>query len=310
MCASYCQAISGLLIVFPALAVTEPPSSLAGAQHEVRHFPRMQGNIPLAWLEQTLAFLPLNAQRPTWTRDFVPLEPPVITGAMEFLGPRVEAPAPPHRVAVEVPAGGRLKVALLCAKEDPLFLSLARMGPESRSPKVQTRVQTFTNTGVQTCLAEVQVAQARFLGPERKGLRNASGPWPYRIVIERSWEAGAWRKAREREGLGDPSGLPLRQPAELRIRFAAEAPTFADTGLHLDSPGLGSRRVEAELILNADGHPRAVLPRKGHPALLKAFVDWAWQLAFEPGSGLPERGSVRVPLEYVFLMPERLGSRP
>jgi len=303
------QVISGGLMALGAWAAAEPPSPFAGAQHEVRHFPRLQGNIPLEWLEQPLAFLPLNALCTTWAREFVPLEPAAISWPMEFLGPRVEAPAPPHRVMVEVPPGGRLKVELQCDKRDPLHLSLVRMGSEARPLAVQTRVQTFTNAEAQPCLAEVQVAQARFLGPERKGLPNASGPWPYRILIQRTWEGGTWRKAQERETLEDPSRLPLRQAAELRNRYAAVAPTFADTGLNLDAPGLGSRRVEADLILGADGRPRAVLQRKGHPALLKAFIDWAWQLAFEPGAGLPENGLVRVPLEFVFLMPDRLGSQ-
>lgn len=289
-----------LALVGPGMPVGAPPPAVVpGAVHEVREFPRAEGNLPQAWVETPFTRLPHHVARAEWSRIFYPREQPTLRWDGAFLGSAPLPPGEPHRVEVEVPPGESLRVELDCAWDAPLHLAVG----EGKTPMsgFGGRKQHYRNGASGPRTVSVLIAQSRHQGRGVDAVSNPKGPWPYRIRLERSWDPGRWRSHAEPHPW--PEGLPLRAPDELRVLHALPFPTLADAGLQLEDPGLGTRTAEVELILDGEGRPRAVRPVAGSPALVRPLVDWAWQLAFAPGVGFPSEGA-RVPLRLVYLRPE------
>lgn len=269
------------------LPVSEPlPSELpepAPAPVEPNIVTEAKANIPLAWTVLPLGFIPMNAHFTSWSGQMLSAREGVVTV--------------PHRLHMEVPPGGKFRAKLEGPWDSPIQLAVGQDAAWKLGIRISRRDQSYTNRKATAQVARVSLAQSVSQniptgGSQLGNVGGTLGPWTYKVDFTRDWDIEAWRTARKKLAPA-LEGLPVCPPESLRPSFVPPLPS-----LPTDPEALGL--AEVALILDADGHPLSVERGTGHPALVAAMTEWAWQLAFEPGKGLPTQGAVSVPLRLNF----------
>jgi len=279
--------VKPLPTVATALPVSEPLPSVLPEPIPAEVAPSVvteaKANIPLAWTVLPLRMIPVNARTLPWTGR---MGDGINITVME-----------PHRLQVEVPPQGSFRAQLKGSWDSPVQLAVQQDAAWKMGLRVSRKDQSYTNRKSETQIVRVSLTQSiaqdvSVFGSGGGGPHWDGGSWPYRVDFTRNWDIEAWRAARKKLAPAQ-EGLAVCQPGSLSPAFVPPLPSLpADPEAH----GL----AEVALILDADGHPLSVEGGTGHPALVAAMSEWAWQLAFEPGKGLPAQGAVSVPLRLNF----------
>lgn len=276
-------------------------------------------NIPESWSQQSRGFIPHHAKVSGWSSPLAKPTPWVAPGvkppdsnrmAVRFMrwDPTRDHDPDLPTYRVEVPAGESLKVRLETAKDAPMELSVTSDATWKLGMRFSRAEQGFVNRGREPRQAQISLIPTAHWGKvfyyatERdaasgtpiavstditdhlSGRKIERRPWVIRL--DRSWDIEAWRAKRQLTA-PDPQTLPEADPAGLSLRFAPPL-SVLDVAL--------AQSAEVTLLVDAQGRPWAVHPGVGDPGQVAKLVDWAWQLAFEPGKGLPATGGVKVPL--------------
>lgn len=243
-------------------------------------------NLPKAWAAAPLTLIPVNARFAAWSGDMP--------------GPRGNgAVVEPLRIQVEVPPGGAFRALLETPWDSPIELAVEQDAAWKLGIRFSKKDQRYSNSRKEQRLVRVSLAQAvRQSVPLHGSYAGETsmpigGSWPYLVRFTRDWDVDAWRTAR-RKTAPDLAGLPEVAPETLSPVFVPPKP------VNPDGPPLFGM-AEVLLVVDATGHPCAVHPVAGDPVLRASLEDWAWQLAFAPGKGLPAQGAVKVPLRMAFM---------
>lgn len=243
-------------------------------------------NLPKAWAATPLTLIPVNARFVVWKG--------------EMQGPRGNgAVVEPLRLQVEVPPGGAFRAQLETPWDSPIELAVEQDSAWKLGIRFSKKDQRFSNSRKEQRVARVSLAQAvRQSVPLHGSYAGETsmligGSWPYAVVFTRDWDLEVWRAAR-RKAAPEVAGLPEAAPESLTPIYVPPKP------VNPDGPPLFGM-AEVLLVVDATGHPCAVQPVAGDPRLRAALEDWAWQLAFAPGKGLPAQGAVKVPLRMAFM---------
>lgn len=239
--------------------------------------------VPSSWWTTPLKVVPMNARFTAWS------------GKMRGQDTN-GVPVEPLRLMVEVPPGGSFRAKLDRPWDSPLELAVEQDAIWKLGIRVSKTDQRFSNSRKELRTARVSVSQAT---QARVGKETESGdfiinpgPWPYRVEIIRDWDIEAWRKARQAEAPRPESLRAVAAEALVPVHVASRPAAAKDPAQQ------GS--AEVIVVLDAQGKPWAVHPGAGHPATVALLTEWAWQLAFTPGKGLPAEGAVKLPLRLNF----------
>lgn len=239
--------------------------------------------VPEAWWKTPLSLVPLNARFTTWSGN---MRGQVTNGV----------PVEPLRLMMEVPPGSNFRAKLDRSWDSPLELAVEQDAAWKLGIRFSKTDQSYNNSRKDVKAVRVSLSlavQSRVGSQSESGeFIITAGPWPYRIEFIRNWDLEAWRQGRQAsapkvEDLKAVDAATL-MPSYVPVRPASPK----DSGVH--------GTAEVTLVLDADGRPWAVHPGSGDPVLIKQLSDWAWQLAFVPGKGLPAEGAVKVPLRLYF----------